>query len=396
MINTAIVFDHRGRTPKGKPGPIEIRVTVSRKPYYINTGVRVIEKNFKFGSVINLANANELNERIRIVATKVEKEINYCIEKSLPVDVREIRRKVFDADSSSQYEVAEWMKERISLLTVSQGTRSHYTTMLMRFIDYGEMRRWADVTVDAIYRWDAWLHNLEKPLTKAQKLMGMKPEKLSDAGVYNYHKALKRLLRLASKAKLIPQNPYSDLYGEFDRGEHENVEYLTEEEMKAVMEVELQRGSHLDMCRDLFVVQMFTGMAYADISKFDISDYKKINGVWRTNEERVKSGVAFVARLLPPVVEVLEKYGWKLPQITNQAYNRALKKIGKRAGLTTSLHTHLARHTFGTYMLGNDVNLENLQRMMGHKDIKMTQRYAKTLAKSVHNEFDKIEAKLKK
>jgi site-specific recombinase XerD len=34
--------------------------------------------------------------------------------------------------------------------------------------------------------------------------------------------------------------------------------------------------------------------------------------------------------------------------------------------------------------------------MMGHKDIRMTQRYAKVLAESVREDFTKIEEKLNK
>ena len=39
MITLSIVYDHRGRTQKGEEGPVEGRVTVNRKPYYINTGM---------------------------------------------------------------------------------------------------------------------------------------------------------------------------------------------------------------------------------------------------------------------------------------------------------------------------------------------------------------------
>ena len=49
MINIAIVFDHRGRTAKGKEGPLEMRFIVERKPYYISTGVRVRASQGKEG-----------------------------------------------------------------------------------------------------------------------------------------------------------------------------------------------------------------------------------------------------------------------------------------------------------------------------------------------------------
>jgi site-specific recombinase XerD len=61
------------------------------------------------------------------------------------------------------------------------------------------------------------------------------------------------------------------------------------------------------------------------------------------------------------------------------------------AGIKTRLHTHLARHTFATFMLRNGAKIENVSRMLGHTNIVQTQRYAKVLAKSVHDDFETIE-----
>ena len=85
----------------------------------------------------------------------------------------------------------------------------------------------------------------------------------------------------------------------------------------------------------------------------------------------------------------------QIPKIGNSDYNHALKALGYAAGIPTPLHSHLARHTFATYMLSNGVKIENLSKMLGHTNIIQTQRYAKVLAQSVHDEYDKINEKLK-
>ena len=79
----------------------------------------------------------------------------------------------------------------------------------------------------------------------------------------------------------------------------------------------------------------------------------------------------------------------------NADYNHALKLLGEVAGISTPLHSHLARHTFATMMLRNGAKIENVSRMLGHTNITQTQRYAKVLAESVHEDFDKISEKLK-
>jgi integrase len=194
----------------------------------------------------------------------------------------------------------------------------------------------------------------------------------------------------------IDRNPYERLRGQFDRGERENIEYLTEEEMQTIMVLDLPDGSMLSKCRDLFVFQMWTGLSYSDAEAFDISQYKKVKGKWVNVGERIKTGVPYVSSILPPALKVLERYGMKVPRVNNADYNHQLKALGLMAGIKTRLHSHLARHTFATYMLRNGVKIENVSRMLGHTNIIQTQRYAKVMAQSVHDDFDMIAAKMKK
>jgi integrase len=116
---------------------------------------------------------------------------------------------------------------------------------------------------------------------------------------------------------------------------------------------------------------------------------------WINNGERIKTGVPYVSSILPPALRVLEKYGMKVPRMNNADYNHQLKALGIMACIKTRLHSHLARHTFATYMLRNGAKIENVSRMLGHTNIRQTQRYAKVLAQSVHDDFDMIAAKMK-
>ena len=59
MIKTAIIYNHRGRFGKDGTAPIEVRVTVNRRAYYINTGVCVRPREWKFGLVVNRGDCDE-------------------------------------------------------------------------------------------------------------------------------------------------------------------------------------------------------------------------------------------------------------------------------------------------------------------------------------------------
>lgn len=393
MITTAIVFDHRGRTKKGAEGPLEVRVTIDRHPYYINTGVRVCERQWQFDKVVRHPQADKLNERLGILLGRIMDKVNYALDNDKEIDVSQIRREIWE--TASEKTLIEWLKNEVTLMSVADGTRKHYKTLVKRMQDYGGMSSWQNVNVENIYKWDAWLHTL-----------GGNNGKITQSGVWNYHRYLKCLLNRAVRCGKLASNPYILLRGEFSRGESENTEYLTEDEMRKIQEFSPTPGTWMERVKDLFVFQMYTGLAYSDAQAFDIGKYKcvdvrdkitgKITKQWRIIGNRIKTGEPYVNQLLPPAVEVLEKYGMQVPQIVNAVYNRELKTIGKALGIITPLHSHLARHTFATYMLRNGAKFENVSKMLGHSNIRTTQRYAKVLAESVHEDFDKIEQLIKK
>ena len=93
MITTDIVWDHRKRTKAGSEGPLEVRVTVDRKPYYINTGIKVRKNEFKAGTIVNRSDADTLRARLNIIYHKIEAEINAAINEGSKIDVADIKRR---------------------------------------------------------------------------------------------------------------------------------------------------------------------------------------------------------------------------------------------------------------------------------------------------------------
>ena len=402
MIRISLVYDHHKRTPKGEEGPVEVRVTVNRKPYYINTGVRV-RKDRLVGNCIrdddHSNDADLLNERLTTIIGLVEKEVNRCLEQRIPINVADIRDRVWDVtavekDDGDEPTLIKWIKDYVATADMAKNTKLHYLTVVRRLLEYGKILRWEHLTVDNIYAWDVWLRHQEVPLTKNQKAAGLEPQLISSDSVYNYHKYLKSAINKAMKFRILAVNPYDQLKGTFKRTKRDVVDYLTEEQMRKVMELTPVPGSQAAMALDLFIFQMFTGLSYSDTQIFDISQYRQIDGKWLHVGQRVKTGVPYVSQLLPPVVEMLERNNWQVPKMNNQRYNQMLKAIGMVIGIE-NLHSHMGRHTFATYMLSNGAKIENVSRMLGHTNITQTQRYAKVLAKDVHDDFDKIAKKLK-
>lgn len=395
-ITNAIVWDHRGRVPNGCIGQLEVRITIDRKSYYIGTGIKVHKSEFVAGRIVNCVGADALNDRLEIIYKKVLACVNACVRDGGEINTEDIRKEVWKVVESQSDDPAflVWVEQQIPLLKIKPGTRKHYDTLLTRLMEYGDMKRWKDVTLENIVNFDSWLHQLRPTGKDGAKAFGRLGDGLSDTAIYNYHKCLKALLRRADMFGKIDRNPYERLRGQFARGDKENVEYLTEDEMQTIMALDLSGDSMLAQCRDLFVFQMWTGLSYSDSQAFDIGHYKKVKGKWVNVGERIKTGVPYVSQLLPPVVDVLKKYDWQTPKIENHVYNRMLKAIGAMAKIETKLHSHLARHSFATYMLSQGIRIEHVGKMLGQSNIKTTQRYAKVLAESVHEDYDKVERKM--
>lgn len=386
-ITNAIVWDHRGRVPEGGIGQLEVRITYNRKSYHFGTGIKVHKSEFVAGQIVNCPGAAELNKRLGIIYSKVLACVNACVEDGTAINTEDIRRKVWQTteELSDDPTFLDWVEKQIPLLNLAYGTEKHYHGLFLRLTEFGDMKRWQDVTVEKICEFDAWLHSRKNT----------NGDRISDAGVYKYHKCLKALLNRADRFGKIDRNPYERLRKQFQRGEKENIEYLTEDEMRQFEAVILPKGSALDIAHDLFIFQAYTGLSFSDAQAFSMNDYKWDGQRWNHIGERIKTGVPFVSSILPPALHVLEKYNMQVPKMNNADYNHQLKALGLMAGIKTRLHSHLARHTFATWMLRNGAKIENVSRMLGHTNIRQTQRYAKVLAQSVHDDFDMIAKKLK-
>lgn len=423
MNATLTIVHDRKRKAVGnnKEAVLEVRVTRQRRSIHVSTGIKVRRSEWVAGRVVGRLDAQVLNDQLAIIYNKVGAAVNDALQRGEPLNPEVIKHRVWQVaeEHSDRDTLIDWCDEQIPLLNISEGAKKHYRALVTRLEEYRRLRKFSDCTTEAICQFDAWLHSLRRPSTdrKADRqptesargqslgMPGTCPlgravtfsrlgDGLSDAGVYNYHKCLKALLRRARLFGKIETNPYDLLRGEFKRGDRENIEFLSWDEMQRIMVLKLPDGSKLERARDLFVFQLFTGLSYSDAMAFDFSKYRWNGSAWVYCGRRIKTGVPYISQLLQPVVDVLQHYGGAVPRMDNADYNHELKTIGLLAQSSFALHSHLARHTFATWMLANGVKVENLRRMLGHKNIMQTMRYAKVLDQSVHDEYQMIGAKI--
>lgn len=112
-------------------------------------------------------------------------------------------------------------------------------------------------------------------------------------------------------------------------------------------------------------MQCLTGLAYSDIIKLDFEKVELRNGQYVLNDERAKTGVDFTVVLLPEVLDILKRYGYKLPKFSNQQYNMRLKLVADAAGIDKPIASHWGRRTFGMYLLNNGFSMEVVAKVLG-------------------------------
>jgi site-specific recombinase XerD len=75
--------------------------------------------------------------------------------------------------------------------------------------------------------------------------------------------------------------------------------------------------------------------------------------------------------------------------------NNTLKKIAVYCGIDKSLSFHVARHSFASQVcLSQGVPIESVSRMLGHRDIRTTQRYAHVNNEKIGNDMKQLSLRL--
>lgn len=177
-------------------------------------------------------------------------------------------------------------------------------------------------------------------------------------------------------------------------------EVLNDDQLRRIAQENFS-AERMALVRDIFIFCCFTGLAYADIKKLKQTEIIKGNdgGLWII-AKRQKTNVTSRIPLLPPALEIIERYknhpqctlkGMVLPVLSNQKMNSYLKPIADRCGIHFCLTFHIARHTFATTVtLSNGIPIETVSKMLGHRNLKTTQHYAKILDKKISDDMKKL------
>ncbi len=159
----------------------------------------------------------------------------------------------------------------------------------------------------------------------------------------------------------------------------------------------LPKGLKITLKNYLF--SCYTGVRFSDIQSLTFENV--IDIVHESKEMKIldfqmhKTGDSVRIPLHQKAFDLLSSFEFKTQKVfrvfTNQVTNRHLKAIAKRAEISKNLTFHIARHTFATHGLYYEIPIEILSQILGHKDLRTTQIYAKVTDHLKINAINKMQ-----
>lgn len=374
-INLSIIHNRLKRATSKHEVSVELCFCAKRQRKYFSTGVKVTTTQWSDASkmVVKRKDADELNEIIQAYRARANEIISKMVKEGC-CDLNVIISQMNGEDEGTSF--IEYCERRRNERKVCEHTKKRYDVFIKFLKTWGKIKSFQDCNVSKVRAMDEYLHRQDK----------------AQCTIYDYHKYLKLFINDAMIDGLIEQNPYKFLPFHIGKGEKQYVDCVTEEQFAAIKKLKLST-LHILHARDLFLFQCYTGLAYSDLASFDYANCEEINGKMFYHAKRTKTDTDFVFQLLKPALEILQKYDFKLPKMSNQRYNDYLKAIGQMVGVDR-LHTHMGRATAATLFLSKGMPINIVARVLGHTTLRQTTRYARTLNKDVQSAFDALEGKM--
>ena len=198
--------------------------------------------------------------------------------------------------------------------------------------------------------------------------------------------------------------------------------YLTKQDLDALRNVDLSgEQPGYTLARDIFFIGVWTAQRVSDYNNINEKDIKEVNV--RTIEDipdpdnpgktkaiivekkkkyieiiQKKTGTKAYVPCSQELLQILEKYNYSVPRLTDQKINEYIKEVAKMAGLDEEIrveyvkggqkhvdfvpkwkmvHSHTARRTGATLMYLSGMEIYDIMKITGHTSPLMLKRYIK-------------------
>jgi len=193
-------------------------------------------------------------------------------------------------------------------------------------------------------------------------------------GASSYYSRFKKMIKQAYRKKLLKDNILDSVERKV-KGKAKKKDILTIDELKTLSGTVTESSE----VRRAFLFSCVTGLRWCDIKSLKWKNVNIDNCIMEVTQS--KTGEFVSTPLNKTAIKLLGEAGksdeniFQLP--TANGANKSLKAWVKRAKIEKAITWHNARHSFGTNLIFNDVDVLTASKLLGHTSMKHTQRYVK-------------------
>lgn len=398
MASVSIVYRKDKLNKKGE-APIHFRIIKDRKISYISSGIMLKDdlwdyKNNRIKS--KHPNSKRFNSFLSNKFTELQDQIFEHDTFTKSLTSRQLRDKLYGKKPTYFFEFAEKATEKY-LADGKIGTYDKNRSILKKLNDYVKSSNLAfqDITPEFLTKYERYLKDkLNNKVNTVQKDFKYIRKLFNDA--YNQD-----LIEHA----VIPFNKYKMKLEKTSRT------YLSEDELLKIENLNISKGTRLELHRDMFVFASYTGgLRVSDILQLK---WKHFDGQ-HINFTIKKTGNQLSIKVPNKALIIINKYKpengdnnvFIFPQVPietdldnpreldtaisrSTAYiNKNLKIIANKAGLEKKISFHISRHTFATLALRKGISIDKVSKILGHAAINETQIYAKIVSSELDKAMD--------
>lgn len=206
-------------------------------------------------------------------------------------------------------------------------------------------------------------------------------------GASSYYSRFKKAIKQAYRRRLMRENVF-DFVTKKPRGKAAKKDVLTIDEVKVLAVTPVQSPE----VRRAVIFSLMSGLRWIDVKGLkwaNISVQQKVVKLLQS-----KTVLEVSVPLNDAAINILGEAGTPDELVFNlpgaNGANKTLKAWIKRAGIDKKITYHNLRHSFGTNLIFNDVDVVTASKLLGHTSLRHTQRYVDTAEELKIKATDKL------
>ena len=373
-------FQLREYKKKDETQAIRLRFfTSSKDVQYLDTKVSVLKSqwNEKKQVVKKHPLEEQLNASLNALANEV-KMLYYKNEGTSAKRLIQIYKNSKKYDSSSLLNFYQSIIDEIRIKGAirTAKTQQHYLDKLCKFASY---LSFSDISPLWAKEYELWM---------------MKRGNNQNTIASNF-KGLNSILNKAVKMGLIEKNP---LKGYEIKTINSKKEALSIEDIKLLENYEIApHFKGMELTRDIFLFPFYmAGIQFSDVCKLKWENVTDTEVVYTMSKSERRAGSTRYIPITPKVKLILERYKtdktFVFPvldnckpdnieeieytiYIANNKLNRSIKILAEHVGITKHVSMYIAKHSFASHAVKNNVNLFHISKLLGHTKLATTEHY---------------------